>query len=239
MLEFRPSLEISPQRRYFFNKEPRNRFQGIANLCSLEGRDDNPIPTRFLAPIHCSKIPEPPVFINLFRSPGIDSQPGGLVRQPYLAYRPARLHRTRGKAINPLDCQLVYNSNEIGLPENQALVYPIERIHNEGDTKNFKLLGILFDEYLSFDDHIASVCTKISKSLFCINRVKKFVNESTKKTLYFAMVHSHIVYCMSIYSCAYSTSLNKLRVKQKEAIRIICNAGYREHTAPLFKGSVK
>ncbi len=58
--------------------------------------------------------------------------------------------RTRGKVINPLDCQLVYNNNEIGLPENQALVYPIERIHNEGETKIFKLLGVLFDEYLSF-----------------------------------------------------------------------------------------
>ncbi len=50
--------------------------------------------------------------------------------------------RTRGKVMNPLDCQLVYNSNEIGLPENQALVYPIETIHNEGETKNFKLLGV-------------------------------------------------------------------------------------------------
>ena len=27
------------------------------------------------------------------RSPGIDSQPGGPVRQPYLTHRPARLHR--------------------------------------------------------------------------------------------------------------------------------------------------
>jgi hypothetical protein len=40
-------------------KEPRNRFQGInsAILCSLEGRYDNPIPTRFLAPKDCLKIP--------------------------------------------------------------------------------------------------------------------------------------------------------------------------------------
>jgi hypothetical protein len=41
--------------------EPRNRFQGIncAILCSLAvaGRYDNPIPTRFLAPIDCLKIP--------------------------------------------------------------------------------------------------------------------------------------------------------------------------------------
>ncbi len=48
------------------------------------------------------------------------------------------------------------------------------------------------------------------------------------------MVHSHLVYCLSIYCCANKTSLNRLKVKQKEAIRIICNVSYREHTAPLF-----
>jgi hypothetical protein len=37
----------------FFFKKPKNRFQGIntASLCSLAGRYDNPIPTRFLVPI--------------------------------------------------------------------------------------------------------------------------------------------------------------------------------------------
>jgi hypothetical protein len=39
--------------------ELRNRFQGMnsATLCSLAGRYDNPIPTRFLAPLDCLKIP--------------------------------------------------------------------------------------------------------------------------------------------------------------------------------------
>jgi hypothetical protein len=38
---------------------PRNRFQGMnsASLYSLAGRDDNPIPPRFLAPIDFLKIP--------------------------------------------------------------------------------------------------------------------------------------------------------------------------------------
>jgi hypothetical protein len=37
----------------------RNRFLGMnfASLCSLAGRYDNPIPTRFLGPIDCLKIP--------------------------------------------------------------------------------------------------------------------------------------------------------------------------------------
>ncbi len=33
-----------------------------------------------------------PVYVNLLRSPGMDFQPGGPVRQPYLTYRPARLY---------------------------------------------------------------------------------------------------------------------------------------------------
>ncbi len=37
-------------------------------------------------------MPEP-VFVNLIRSPGIDSQPDGPVRKPYLSHRAARLHR--------------------------------------------------------------------------------------------------------------------------------------------------
>jgi hypothetical protein len=39
-------------------KELRNRFQGVssADLCSLAGRYDNPIPIRFLAPIDCIKF---------------------------------------------------------------------------------------------------------------------------------------------------------------------------------------
>ncbi len=43
-------------------------------------------------PPHDNRKPEPE-FVNILRSPGIDSQHGGQVRQPYLTYRPARLHR--------------------------------------------------------------------------------------------------------------------------------------------------
>jgi hypothetical protein len=57
-----------------------NRFQGIdsVSLCSLAGR--------------YVKYVEPE-FVNLLKSPGIDSQPDGLVRQLYWTYWPARLHR--------------------------------------------------------------------------------------------------------------------------------------------------
>jgi len=49
------------------------------------------------------------------------------------------------------------------------------------------------------------------------------------------MVHSNISYGINIYGCANSSNLEKIRKKQKQAIRIVCNAPYRAHTAPLFK----
>ena len=96
-------------------------------------------------------------------------------------------------------------------------------------------MGVLFDEYLTFDAHIALVCSKISKSLFCINRIKNFVNRDSHKKLYFAMIHTHLSYCLNVYGCANTTALQKLRVKQKEALRVINLAGFREHTIPLFR----
>ncbi len=49
-----------------------------------------------------------PVFVNLLRSPGIDSQPGGPVWQPYLSYQPNTLHRLvvsirRNRFLGPLN----------------------------------------------------------------------------------------------------------------------------------------
>jgi hypothetical protein len=143
--------------------------------------------------------------------------------------------RTRGKRINPADCLVNYNSNEIGLPEDPNLIFPVTRVYNEGEETSFKLLGVLFDEYLSFEEHINHLCTKISKSLYCINRIKNFVNPNSLKMLYYSMVHSHISYCLVVYGCANITTLNKLKLKQKEAIRIISHAGHRDHTNRLFK----
>ncbi len=93
---------------------------------------------------------------------------------------------------------------------------------------------LLTNIYLSFNDHISHVCAKISKSLFCINRIKNFVNKNALM-LYYAMIHSHLSYCLNIYGSANTKNLQRPRIKQKEALRAICNAGYRDHTKPLFK----
>jgi hypothetical protein len=107
-------------------------------------------------------------------------------------------------------------------------------VHNAGNEKTFKLLGVYFDEYLSFDSHISQLCKKISKSLFSINKIKKFVNLDALKKMYYVLVHSSISYCINVYGSANKTTLAPLFLQQKKAIRIISRAKYRDHTSPLF-----
>jgi hypothetical protein len=56
--QFGPLLDDQSPNLLTF-KKPKNRFHGtnFARLCNLAGQYDNPIPTWFLAPIDCLKIP--------------------------------------------------------------------------------------------------------------------------------------------------------------------------------------
>ncbi len=63
-----------------YGMEPRNRFQVMnsASLCSLTGRYDNPVPTRFLAPTDCLKIPAQGAKTRWEMSTWAADQPNGL-----------------------------------------------------------------------------------------------------------------------------------------------------------------
>jgi hypothetical protein len=90
------------------------------------------------------------------------------------------------------------------------------------------------DENLSFDAHVSHVCHKLSQSNYIINRSKNFLPFTSLRTLYLALIHSHLLYCLPIYSCTSQKNLTKLSLAQKKAIRTVCNAKYRDHTTPLF-----
>jgi hypothetical protein len=70
-----------------------------------------------------------PVFLNLLRSLWIDSQPGGPVRQPYLTFRPARLHRLaesipRNRFLNVYKfglCILIHTGKGGGIEQERRL----------------------------------------------------------------------------------------------------------------------
>ncbi len=61
------------------------------------------------------------------------------------------------------------------------------QIGNNFNEKSFKFLGVYVDETLSWRYHIDSVCAKIARSNYMINKVKNILPKSALHTLYSAI----------------------------------------------------
>jgi hypothetical protein len=141
------------------------------------------------------------------------------------------LFHNKGKII-PNNPKVVFNYNVAGTQNpNLDLLIPIDRI--KGD-ETYKYLGILLDENLNFNKHVDYVCNKLSKSLFCINRVKSILKKESLKNLYFALFNSHLLYCINILGSTSQQNIKRILTLQKKAVRTINNSAYNAHTLELF-----
>jgi hypothetical protein len=144
------------------------------------------------------------------------------------------LFHNKGKKIDENLLKVVYNSNNLDALQDPNLIHTLDRISKNSDEKYYKYLGVLLDENLNFNSHIDYTCNKLSKSLFCLNRLKNFVNKKALISAYHSLIGSHLLYCINILGCASQQNINRLHIIQKKAIRIVCNLGYNEHTAASF-----
>lgn len=61
------------------------------------------------------------------------------------------------------------------------------------------------------------------------------MTEKALKSIYFSLIHSHIIYAIQIWSSCSQNIINKIFTLQKKAIRIIMNVPFNAHTESLFK----
>ena len=101
---------------------------------------------------------------------------------------------------NPDKCHLLLSTNNNG-----AIVIENFQIDN---TKREKLLGIQFDNKLSFDYHLSEICKKASRKLYALGRVTPYMNLSKRKILMNAFFNSQFNYCSLIWIC-HSRIINK------------------------------
>ena len=108
-------------------------------------------------------------------------------------------------------------------------------IHKLTSSSTIKFLGVTIDPKLDFKQHIESIHSKISKSLFAINAAKNILSKEVLLMLYKSLVHCHLLYCIQTYTSASVSTLKKLVVQQKKAIRIVTGSRFNSHTVPIFK----
>jgi len=96
-------------------------------------------------------------------------------------------------------------------------------------------LGITIDENLTWKNHITDICSKCSRSIGVLNKVKSFLPKRSLHQLYCSLVLPYINYGILLWGNASKECLNKVFRLQKRALRIISNSHFLCSTKPLFE----
>ena len=125
-------------------------------------------------------------------------------------------------------------------PKKKKNIFKLERVfldHANPEHQTYKLLGVHFDEYLNFDKHTSYICSKLARSIYCIKRASNKLSKKSLLSLYYALIHPHLLYCYNILSFTSNSNLQHIQKMQKKALRIVTKSKVNEHTGPLFKAN--
>ena len=86
-----------------------------------------------------------------------------------------------------------------------------------------KLLGIHFDENLSWKDHVNNVVMSCHGTLQILRQFKRFTPHNVRKTLAETLVLSKISYCIVVYAQLPNYQINRLQRIQNAAASYVLN----------------
>ena len=91
------------------------------------------------------------------------------------------------------------------------------------NNKSEKLVGIIFDNSLTFNSHISNICSKASQKLHALSRVSTFMNFTQRKVLMQTFIHSQFGYCPLFWMFHSSKLKNLINNVHERALRIVYN----------------
>ena len=125
-------------------------------------------------------------------------------------------------------------ANELLLNESKTveMLFALRRFDFE-NPDFAKLLGVyITPPYLTFENHALKIGARVSRNIFVLRRLVSSVSAEVVRMAYFALVHSHIAYCILAWGgTAASSYIFRL---QRRAIRVLGGLNYRDDCSHLF-----
>ncbi len=95
-------------------------------------------------------------------------------------------------------------------------------------------LGVIFDDQLTFKEHIAKTARSCRFALHNIRKIRPFLTEHAAQLLVQAFVISRLDYCNALLAGLPSNTIKPLQMIQNAAARLVFNEPKRAHVTPLF-----
>ena len=101
-------------------------------------------------------------------------------------------------------------------------------------TESVKYLGVKIDANLTWQHHVNDLSTKLNRANALLFKMRKYVSLKIVRSIYFAIFDSYLSYCYLVWAQNFST-IQRIIILQKKAVRIINFQPRNFHTSPLFK----
>ncbi len=167
--------------------------------------------------------------------------------QLYLSFRPddpTVAARISGCLAN-ISAWMKENHLQLNLAKTELLVFPAtptlqhdfmiqlgsSTITPSASVRN---LGVIFDDQLTFKEHIAKTSRSCRFALQNIRKIRSFLTEHAAQLLVQALVISRLDYCNALLAGLPSITIKPLQMIQNAAARLIFNEPKRAHVTPLF-----
>ncbi len=167
--------------------------------------------------------------------------------QLYLSFRPADptvAARISG-CLADISAWMKEHHLQLNLAKTELLVFPATptlqhdfNIQLGSSTitpsSSVRKLGVIFDEQLTFKDHIAKTARSCRFALHNIRKIRPFLTEHAAQLLVQALVISRLNYCNALLAGLPSNTIKPLQMIQNAAARLVFNEPKRAHVTPLF-----
>ena len=124
---------------------------------------------------------------------------------------------------------VIFKSKQKKFEDNLKIKLCGKRLYS---TKSVKYLGVKTDTNLSWQHHDLSI--KLNRANALLFKMRKYVSLKILRSIYFAIFDSYLSYCCLVWAQNCST-IQRIIILQKKAIRIINLQARNFHTSPLFK----
>ena len=109
----------------------------------------------------------------------------------------------------------------------------IERVNH------ITFLGVEIDEKLTWNKHVEKITIKLSSAIGILYKIRSKLTVKSALMIYEALIGTHINYCNIIWGCGYKSSLNRLFILQKRALRLCLKLPKKTNSLSLFKTANK
>ena len=120
--------------------------------------------------------------------------------------------RNNHMKVNPGKCHVILSSNtqrEIRFANASIASIPIE-----------KLLGIILDSELNFEEHVNKICNIINKKVNALHHIGSHMSLDKRKMLLRGFIGSQVSYCLLIWMFHSRTLNNKINRLHEKSLRI-------------------